>query len=707
MDAKQRRALFLEMAARPEGTTAQEVYDAAVAHGDGARAEAYHNIGRRLVTRGFLRSSKEGPRTVFRTGGAPDEHWLDEDRLADILDPERPLEALAVFRETRRQLVNIPEDVWIEIRETLKRADARKMFVAAIEGYADYLQCAFREYLYAIESNDSDHALTRSRLEADLAKLKGLSKSGLGLSNDAVNLPPSVEAGLSRFRRNMDEQFCSHDKLRDEIRRRVAPGPFIQESPPSSRGRDLLVAGIDGSTRGGLLSVDGEDGDFAVGLAPMVAINTSAAQINRELEVGGRRYPAFLRLPERPEDIQRRENRYSIMARMFYPDLTESQYAHSVWNAMNVLELRSARRVMSRWETAEFEVEVPPADIVMLDGTIVPNNRDSNDYAAQNNYGKIVRELIECTADLVRLSEQQRQVVAGVVKNTQLHVLSPVINFYLTQLVGRAQGSSLRTWPLQAMNAVPDQHLVTRILTAGRTQGEPWVRTVYVLRPFYAATDLVERVTRARRPGDELDERSRAARVAIERGEGSPQDGFWAYQYNRDRDAYARLLDRAWIATFFVGAVSRSDSRQMLPRMEFFVPHTTVEEGELPTLTDEFGRLFLQALHQDGFEVAQEHAMFDTEGRLDILPKMMILVHETVKGWSQHLLALSQEFIGRNIASYLKTKERSARLRPWNKSEIDAWVGHMRSGGRNARIGNSGRAMLAPPTDRGNSGEAA
>ena len=109
------------------------------------------------------------------------------------------------------------------------------------------------------------------------------------------------------------------------------------------------MAAVDGSTRGGLLTLTGEDGDLALGPAPSVSINTAAAQINRQIRTSnGRTHPAFLRLPEKPEDVQRRENRYSIMARLLFPDLTEAQYAHSLWNAMNLLESRVAFRAMQR-----------------------------------------------------------------------------------------------------------------------------------------------------------------------------------------------------------------------------------------------------------------------------------------------------------------------------------------------------------------------
>jgi len=63
IDSKWRQALFLEMASRDNGITAQEVHDEAARRGDTATVEAYLNLGRRLALRGRLNSSKDDART--------------------------------------------------------------------------------------------------------------------------------------------------------------------------------------------------------------------------------------------------------------------------------------------------------------------------------------------------------------------------------------------------------------------------------------------------------------------------------------------------------------------------------------------------------------------------------------------------------------------------------------------------------------------
>ena len=224
-------------------------------------------------------------------------------------------------------------------------------FRDAIIDYADNFRDELQNYLMESEQPESykDLPKMKQQLGNILAMLKGLTKFGMGLSEEAIGLPSNIDDGLQIVQNNPDVLFYDEEVLKDEIGRRVTNEPMIVETAKEHDNRDLLVAAVDGSTRGGLLSFQGEEGDLAVGHAPMVSVNTSVAQINRSIKIGNQLSPAFMRLPEKPEDMQQQSNRYTIMAKVFYPDLSDSEYAHSVWNAMDVLESRAALRVMSRW----------------------------------------------------------------------------------------------------------------------------------------------------------------------------------------------------------------------------------------------------------------------------------------------------------------------------------------------------------------------
>jgi hypothetical protein len=679
LSARDRHALFLEMAAHSEGVTAQQVYEEASRRGDTVTVEAYHNLGRRLVHRGLLLDADApGRQTVFKIGAAVDGQWLDEEQLAAIIDPEYPLIALTVFREARRQLSAIPETVWEEVRMRLQSVNAQELFFDEIREYANDLRRAFQQYLSEFDSGNSNLAHLRGEIEASLVLLKQITKNGLGLSNEAIQLPVSFAAGLKEVSGRPNAHFYSDDLLRDEIERRIANEMFISEVSADPPSQQMLIAAVDGSTRGGLLTMDGEDGDFALGHAPSISINTSTAQINRHVRVGGREYPVFLRLPEKPEDMQQRDNRYTVMAKLFFPDLTESQYAHSVWNAMNLLENRAALSVMKRWYTSKESIEVRPADVILLDGTVTPNDRDSNHYAQQDAYGQIVRDLIEASCEIMQKSRDNGQVVSGVVKNAQLRVFGPVINRFIVRTIARDSNTQIQTWPLRTMNALPDQVVLTRLLTAGRKKDDPWCRTCYVLRPFHATTNFRHRYSRdpEQRPASIMLDRAKEAQKRQAMGIEQPEDTFWI-DFLGAQDPFLKLLENAWYAYFFLGAVPQLDQKQALPRFEALVAATTAESGEFRQEASTSCNKLIDALKVTGFDVSAEHAMFDAKGWIDVVPRLLVEVHYTVKIWAAELMSRVQEYVGYHMSRYIKGAHRGIRVRPWRRAELQAWATQM------------------------------
>ena len=679
LTAKERQALFVELASRPSGVTAQEACEEGRARGDNVTIEAYHNLGRRLAHRGILASKKEDRQTRFCAGAKIDGQWLDEEQLASIVDSDYPLIALSVMKESVRQLHNIPENVWVEARERLKKERARDLIFAAIKEYVDNLRDELQNYRLESQRPEAitDLPKLRREIESTISLLVQVAKQGLGLSDEAVRVPGNLDLGLRDLTKNPDAHLYDEDLLMEELRRRIADEPVVVEITDEPAKKELLIAAVDGSSRGGLLAFEGEEGDLSVSHAPMVSINTSTAQINRSVKEGSASYPAFLRLPEKPEDMQRQDNRYTIMAKLFFPDLTDSQYAHSVWNAMDVLESRAALRVMSRWYTSKTNLEIRPADVVLRDGTIIPQDRDSNHYKQQDSYGKIVRDSIELNWDIVKKCRDDGQTLAGVVKNAQIRVLAPVINLFLCKLAAREKDTQFNAWPLRAMNHLSDQVLLTRILTSGRKPGDCWTRTCVIRRPFHAATDFAKRYTRApgKTPAELMMRRAREARINPHR-EMSEEERFFWQNFRDDKDFYVQMLRHAWYATFYLGSVPRLDIEKLLPRNELPIPGPTEESGDFPDETvGSHMKNFMDAMRITGFEVSDEHSMFASDSKIDVLPSLLIKVHDTVKIWATELQSRVQEYIGYHLSRVNKTTGLTGvRVRQWKRAELEIWA---------------------------------
>ena len=278
---------------------------------------------------------------------------------------------------------------------------------------------------------------------------------------------------------------------------------------------------------------------------------------------------------------------------------------------------------------------------------------------------------------MLQKSRDNNQIVAGVVKTAQLRVLGPVINRYLVEVVRKEKNTQIVAWPLNAMNTLPDQTLVTRLLTAGRGKNDPWCRTCLVTRPFHAVTDFADRYTRAEPPAVVMLNKGEEAKKRRDAGVDEADDAFWCDDFRGQHDPYVQLLENASYANFFVGAVPRLDQKQALPRVEFLAPASTAEDGRFEVETIRRCKALVDALRANQFDVSSDHSMFGAKGWIDVLPKLLIEAHYTVKMWATELQSRVHEYVGYHLARYLKGPHRAIRVRPWKREEIEAWLTQM------------------------------
>ena len=248
--------------------------------------------------------------------------------------------------------------------------------------------------------------------------------------------------------------------------------------------------------------------------------------------------------------------------------------------------------------------------------------------------------------------------------------MGPVLNWYASQ-VAAEKTSPITAWPMQAMNLAPDQVILTHLLTAGRSDQDRWLRTCVIVRPFHALSNFALTYSREAQPSGEI---IRKQEDAIARPDSLPRDRqhFWLELFRGRNDPYVKMLERVSYASFFLGAVPRLDSGNLLPRIEFVVNSTNLEDHPLDWESVSKNRAQLvSALRENKFDVAAEHSMFEERTRLDVLPSLLIQTHDTVKHWATDLLARVQEYIGYYLARYVKGKElRGVRVRPFTTSEL-------------------------------------
>lgn len=680
--SSKRKRLFLEMATRPEGTTPVEAHREAQRQGDGATEEAYYNIARRLAHRGLLREDGGDGGRRYIAKPADEAVWLDEDDLWELVDPDYPLLALTVASESARQMRRIPEDVWMALQQELRGRSAREAFLGAILSYAQDFNDQVEGLIHA-ESDVAADDRVKFKREAQVTHdlLKQMTKFGLGISRDAIALPVNLETAIAARKAGATPIAVDEALLRAELERRIADEPIVLDVNPLTPPRPWLTGAVDGSTRGGVLSFMGTEGDFVSGLAPLVSINTAVGQVNRDQRIGAARsIPTFTRLPERPEDMQREDNRFSVMAKMLYPDMSEGTYMHAVWNSMDLMEAKATLRLLSSWSAPTTHLEIPAADVVLRDGAVSPQDRDFTHYTEYDTYGRIVRDTIKVNWEIAKHCREDGQSVAGVIKNAQLRVLGPVINWLAAKWIA-AGDRGFGPWPIHSMNLLPDQTVLTNLLTAGRSRSDGWVRTCLIVRPFHALTNFSLGYRRTERPSELVMEKHKDAMRAREAGAlDAEREHFWVELFREEHDPYVQMMDHVSYGAFFLGAVARLDSEKQLPRFEFVVNASNAESGvaDWAQINAHAARI-CSAVKQDGFDVAAEHTMFDNKAKLDVLPAMLIRVHDTVKHWSADLLSRVQEYIGFYVSRYVNSKRlRGATVRPFKKAEYELLYGTLK-----------------------------
>jgi hypothetical protein len=82
----------------------------------------------------------------------------------------------------------------------------------------------------------------------------------------------------------------------------------------------------------------------------------------------------------------------------------------------------------------------------------------------------------------------------------------------------------------------------------------------------------------------------------------------------------------------------------------------------------------ISAIAQDGLDVSAEHTMFASKDKLDVLPRLLIRAHDTVKYWAAELMTRVQEYIGYYLSRHAQSKGfKGATMRPFTANELRLW----------------------------------
>jgi hypothetical protein len=95
-----------------------------------------------------------------------------------------------------------------------------------------------------------------------------------------------------------------------------------------------------------------------------------------------------------------------------------------------------------------------------------------------------------------------------------------------------------------------------------------------------------------------------------------------------------------------------------------------------------------------GFDVAAEHDMFTSPPKIDVLPKLILRAHDTVKLWAADLMSRVHEYVGHLLARYVKGKRiQGVKVRPFSRAELERLLEQLKRA-REIGAGRTGRSEL-------------
>jgi len=189
------------------------------------------------------------------------------------------------------------------------------------------------------------------------------------------------------------------------------------------------------------------------------------------------------------------------------------------------------------------------------------------------------------------------------------------------------------------------------------------------MRPFHALTNHARIYLGVGSPSDFVFKAYREARAKTDLDRDKRI--FWETLFRGENDAYVKMLENVFYGTFFLGAVPRLDIEKSLPRMELLIPAPTAYGTDPWPVARRHRDRLLVALQQNGFDVSAEHSMFKSDAAIDVLPRLLIRAHDTVKHWASDLLARVQEYVGYYLARYVSVKKfRGVKVRPFTRDEL-------------------------------------
>lgn len=625
---------------------------------DDVTQPVYYKLVRRLVAAAHvIETESNGDGQRYRL--ADTLHADTALRLDDIREllQLRPTEALARLMDAREDFRSRRDTTIRATAEALQRINPRELIYEVIAGRVD----AYNADVDVWIESDTDDLPHRQRIRAARVELETLCYRYLGLSHQAVFVPPGGEPA----RANMKP-----DEVRRELVRRVFGDTAIQKVQHANANApvdwtNVVIAGSDGSTYSSTMQLDTAPSFTDPAGSEVVTFNTSVVYLRMQGD-NARRHPSpWHTVPLTRSAIDSPSNAGMVLAPFMYrPEgLSDAEYEHLAKCATDVVQWRADADVFrGNGRSVGDGLPLPSPRVHIRDGTVTPQEREANHYRRTDSYGQFVREGIRLSHSILsHLADlRTRPVFAGAVKSSQLHLFSTIINWFIAR--GHPAGGISPidpAWDLARGSLLPDNEAINALLASIADPSEPaFYVTFVVARPFHALTDLFRYYEREER-GFWVE---RFERIQFDHRSNANIDSWWKTVEDVADDPYVRMCEQAAYGLFYIGHTG-GDPAPLAPRYEFLESLCDLGDEEAAALVQRNVELLVAALAQVRFSLDRDHNFLSRHILVKLVPSVVFEAHEKCKAMARSLESELKSLVIANLQRFQHIRGGRAEVR--------------------------------------------
>ena len=561
-----------------------------------------------------------------------------------ILAPE----ALAVYIDAIDYYEANAQRVLKETAERLRLEDPRKLVLRMLQDLVEDL----KEDLADVHDPETSEPQHRKKTEQRLKELRRFVYSELGLGAGFWEIPQSPDD-------NGHLEPSSWVHVEEALAEHVFGTHFLEvvtAEPLAPSARQLITAGSDGSSHAGYVrgipapAYVEEEGRL------ILTFNNSVAYV--ELPEGYSIDFPYHGVPMTRAALEDPHNRGMIIARPWFPDLTDSDYEHMKKAALDVVQFRVDERLMRgtarAYGTSAGRGDsglLPRPNVLIRDGTVTPQEREFQHYVDPTAYGDIVREGIALSYSVLKVvADSTRRVFGGAVKFTQLRSFSRILNWYIRRGSGHDGAKPIEpSWDIARASHVSDSVAMTRLIQALPTlSGRRYYRSCIIVRPFPAMVTSLRELNK-RTPDEWLGyfEDRRDAQVREQRRNGGLRP--YLAKVNLEDEPYVGMCREADYGAFYFGRPG-GDPQLTLPRFEFMDSLRGRPPDECERRVLNAVALMISGIDETRWQLDKDHNFLSSRKMPRLVPYVVYEAHEKCKALGHKLEAELRQAIAMRLS---------------------------------------------------------